>query len=73
MHESGSGTFRTWRDVCYESVMRGIMLQNSQNAEPLIFRKKTKQAIIADQLSDGGFRITEWSGLGELHGLCARR
>ena len=53
--------------------MRGIVLQNSQNAEPLIFRKKTKQAIIADQLSDGGFRITEWSGLGELHGLCARR
>jgi hypothetical protein len=26
-----------------------------------------------DQLSDGGFRITERSGLGELHGLCARR
>jgi len=26
-----------------------------------------------DQLSDGGFGITERSGLGELHGLCARR
>ena len=25
-----------------------------------------------DQLSDSGFRITERSGLGELHGICAR-
>jgi hypothetical protein len=31
------------------SVAGGIVLQNSQNAERLIFRGKTKQATIADQ------------------------
>jgi hypothetical protein len=45
------GTKQTCRSPRRMSVVGGIVLQNSQNAERLIFREETKQATIADQYS----------------------